>query len=118
FYDEIFRHPEAARVITGGQPQLQRLHGTLYQWLEQLLCGPYDEAYMMRRWKVGHRHVEVGLAQRYTGLALARVRSGLTAAVREEWVGSPEDLGATLDSLHKLLDLDHALIQDAYEYEH
>lgn len=118
FYDEIFRHPEAARVITGGQPQLQRLHGTLYQWLEQLLCGPYDEAYMMRRWKVGHRHVEVGLAQRYTGLALARLRSGLTAAVREEWVGSPEDLGATLDSLHKLLDLDHALIQDAYEYEH
>lgn len=118
FYAEVFRHPEAARVITGGKPQLDRLHRTLREWLQQLLCGPYDESYMVRRWQVGHRHVEIGLAQRFTSLALARLRSGLNACLRKNWPHSPEDLAASLDSLNKLLDLDHALIQDAYEFEH
>ncbi|RIK75901.1 MAG: hypothetical protein DCC67_14645 [Planctomycetota bacterium] len=118
FYAEVFRHPEAARVITGGQPQLERLHRTLFEWLEQLLCGPYDEAYMRRRWQVGHRHVEIGLAQRFTSLALARLRTGLNGCVRAHWLESAAELAAALDALNKLLDLDHALIQDAYEYEH
>jgi hypothetical protein len=29
FYDEIQRHPNAVKVITGGQQQIQRLKGTL-----------------------------------------------------------------------------------------
>jgi hypothetical protein len=71
FYEEIQRHPEAMKVITGGSEQLARLSRTLHAWLAELLSGPYDEAYMARRWKVGHRHVEIGLAQRYASLALA-----------------------------------------------
>lgn len=118
FYAEVFRHPEAARVITGGQPQLERLRSTLHGWLEQLLRGPYDEAYMLRRWQVGHRHAEIGLAQRFTSLALARLRTGLNRCIRRQTGDSFEELAPSLDALNKLLDLDHALIQDAYEFEH
>ena len=64
FYAEIQRHPEAARVIPGGAEQIKRLKVTLREWLAQLLGGQYDAAYMSRRWKVGYRHVEIGLAQR------------------------------------------------------
>jgi PAS domain S-box-containing protein len=118
FYAEIQRHPDAARVITGGAEQIKRLSGTLREWLVQLLAGRYDAAYMARRWKVGHRHVEIGLAQRYTSLALSRLRIGIARCVWNAWTGSNEELLAALSSLNKLLDLDHALIQDAYEFEH
>ncbi len=118
FYAEIQRTPEAARVITGGQAQIERLSLTLRDWLAQLLGGQYDEAYMARRWKVGYRHVEIGLAQRFTSLALSRLRSGIIQVAWAAWPGPPSELAESLASLHKLLDLDHALIQDAYEFEH
>jgi two-component system sensor kinase FixL len=118
FYAEIKRTPEAARVITGGQAQIERLSLTLREWLAQLLGGQYDEAYMARRWKVGYRHVEIGLAQRYTSLALSRLRSGIVSVAWAAWPGAAQELGECLASLHKLLDLDHALVQDAYEFEH
>lgn len=118
FYAEIQRHPEAAQVITGGAEQIERLSRTLREWLAELLGGSYDEAYMGRRWKVGYRHVEIGLAQRYTSLALSRLRRGISWHVWNSWTGTDDGLAAALGSLNKLLDLDHALIQDAYEYEH
>ena len=42
FYAEIEKHPAAARVITGGPAQVERLKGTLVAWLKELLRGPYD----------------------------------------------------------------------------
>jgi truncated hemoglobin YjbI len=77
FYAEIARHPEAYKVFTGGQAQIDRLRGALLSWLRHVLTGPYDRAYVVRRWKVGARHVEIGLAQVYTNAALSRLRDGL-----------------------------------------
>jgi two-component system sensor kinase FixL len=118
FYAEVRRHPEAMCVITGGSEQMVRLSRTLRAWLTDLLAGTYDDEYMARRWKVGYRHVEIGLAQRYASLALARLRAGIIDAVELEWRGEASALHESLASLHKLLDLENALIQDAYEFEY
>jgi two-component system, NtrC family, sensor kinase len=117
FYAEIERHPEAARVITGGREQVERLKGTLIQWLRELLAGRYDEAYVVRRWRVGYRHVEIGLDQVYTNVALSRLRSGLIQAILET-VGNGETADAAICSLNKLIDLDLAIIEDAYQAEY
>src|SRR5262245_4258518 len=66
FYTEIARHPDARNVITGGDEQISRLKQTLRCWLHELLSGRYDADYVHRRWKVGFRHVEIGLNQVYT----------------------------------------------------
>lgn len=118
FYAEIQRHPDAARVITGGPEQIERLSRTLREWLAQLFAGQYDIEYISRRWRVGYRHVEIGLEQRFTSLAISRLRTGIKQAVCSSWQGSSEELAASLASINKLLDLDHALIQDAYEFEY
>jgi len=118
FYDEIGRHPKAGAVITGGQAQIDRLKGSLLKWLQELLSGPYDLDYVVRRWRVGMRHVEIGLDQVYTNVALSRMRAGLFQALGEKWPGSREDLVATLVSLNKLIDLDLAKIEDAYQGEY
>jgi two-component system, NtrC family, sensor kinase len=118
FYEEIDRHPNARKVITGGREQIERLKGTLGQWLRELLSGRYDAAYVARRWRVGWRHVEIGLDQVYTNVALSRLRSGLLHALDAAWSGGAEDYRATSRAFNKLLDLDLAIIEDAYQAEH
>jgi signal transduction histidine kinase len=118
FYAEIERHPNAHRVITGGQPQVERLKGSLLRWIRELLSGPYDREYVRRRWQVGWRHVEIGLDQLYTNVALSRLRNGLIGALGVCWPGDRNGLVATVQSLNKLLDLDLAKIEDAYQAEY
>ncbi|HEY7428023.1 MAG TPA: protoglobin domain-containing protein [Gemmataceae bacterium] len=118
FYDEIGRHPNARKVITGGQAQINRLKGTLIQWLRELLAGRYDQQYVARRWQVGWRHVEIGLEQVYTNAALSRLRLGLMRALHDNWQGDVRELQETVRALNKLLDLDLAIIEDAYQAEY
>jgi signal transduction histidine kinase len=118
FYDEIERHPEARKVITGGAGQIQRLKGTLTGWLRELVSGRYDAAYVARRWQVGWRHVEIGLSQVYTNVALSRLRTGLLRVLDAGWAGPAEEFRATARALNKLLDLDLAIIEEAYQSEY
>jgi len=118
FYAEIERHPGARKVITGGQPQIARLKGTLVQWVRELLGGRYDADYVLHRWRVGWRHVEIGLDQVYTNVALSRLRMGLVRSLQERWQGDQWQLRETVGSIHKLLDLDLAIIEDAYQSEY
>jgi len=117
FYREIQRHEGARRVITGGLDQIERLKQTLAGWLDQLFSGKYDSDYIIYRWKVGYRHVEIDLDQIYVASAFSRIRSSLTGALIDGWDGSHEQLWATVISLQKLLDLDEALMTDAYQAE-
>lgn len=118
FYAEIARHPEAHKVFTGGQTQIDRLKGSLLTWLRDLLTGPYDRDYVVRHWRVGARHVEIGLDQVYTNVALSRLRDRLVEHIGESFVGDRIALVATIRSLNKLLDLDLAKIEDAYQSEY
>lgn len=118
FYEEIDRHPEARKVITGGSEQIARLKGTLIAWLKELFSGVYDAEYVQRRSNVGRRHVEIGLQQIYTNAAVSRLRKGLVRFVGRAWHGSASDLAAAIDSLNRLLDLDLAIIEDAYQAEY
>jgi signal transduction histidine kinase len=115
FYDQIERHPSALKVITGGKAQIERLKSTLLRWVRELLSGQYDEDYVDRRWRVGFRHVEIGLDQVYTNVALSRLRSGLCRVLQDHWIGDAAACKETVRSLNKLLDLDLAIIEEAYQ---
>jgi transcriptional regulator with PAS, ATPase and Fis domain len=118
FYEEIQRHPRAAQVISGGQEQVNHLKATLRQWLRQLLTGPYDNEYVLLRSDIGRRHVAIGLEQVYVNAALSRLRNGLCQQLHATWEGSLEEFRCTVESLNKLLDLDLAIIEDAYQTEY
>ena len=90
----------------------------LLAWLRELLTGPYDRDYVARRWQVGARHVEIGLDQVYTNAAMSRLRDGLVRHLGESWAGDRDGLVAAIRSLNKLLDLDLAKIEDAYQAEY
>ena len=118
FYAEIELHPDARKVITGGAAQTSRLKEKLHEWLHELLSGQYDREYVQRRWRVGQRHVEIGLNQIYTNAALSRLRRGLQRALEAAWQGTTSELLACRDALNMLLDLDLAIVEDAYQTEY
>jgi PAS domain S-box-containing protein len=118
FYAQIQRHSPTRELITGGAAQVERLKQTLREWLAQLLAGRYDEQYVQRRWRVGRKHVEIGLDQIYTTAALARLRGGMLRWLHAEWKGGAGDLALAAAALHRVLDLDLAMIADAYQFEH
>lgn len=118
FYAEIDRHPEARRVLVGGAAQVARLKQSLRAWLDRLLHGPYDREYVASRFRVGARHVEIGLDHVYAAAALSRVRSLLAVHVAADWTGAREALTATLTSLHRLIDLDATIVEEAYHAAH
>ncbi len=117
FYETLQADPATARILDGSQEQIERLKNSLRGWLTELLNGPYDAAYVTRRWHVGHRHAKIGLLQMHTHAALSRLRSGMTAYLASHWPHEPRELPDTLESLNRLLDLDLAIIGDAYEGE-
>ena len=118
FFEEVDRHPNARRVITGGRQQILAIREVLAAWLRDLFCSEYDRDFVEKRWKAGARHVDVGLEQTYTSAALARLRKGIGRAVQTSWQDDSELLFKTLESLNMLLDMDLAIIQDAYEDEY
>jgi signal transduction histidine kinase len=118
FYAEIERHPDARHVITGGAEQINRLKKSLKNWLAELFSGQYDQEYVERRWRVGYRHVEIGLNQVYTNTALSRLRRGILAVIEQDWKGPISEILTVRASLNTLIDLDLAIIEDAYQTEY
>jgi PAS domain S-box-containing protein len=117
FYAEIQRHPDALRVISGGQEQIARLMKSLRAWLAETLQCHSDPDYLERRWNIGLRHVKVGLDRAYTSVAMARLRAGVTRILRDSFGHSPEQMYQLVDSFNKLFDLELTIIQNAYQAE-
>jgi signal transduction histidine kinase len=117
FYDQIAEHPEAGRVITGGPKQTDRLKKTLQGWAHRLFAGPYDEDYAAERYKIGVRHVSIGLPQRYMTSSMGVIRDHLQEALAAEAPADPVQLEKTKRALDKILNLDLNLMCESYFQE-
>jgi PAS domain S-box-containing protein len=118
FYAEIKKHPDALRVITGGEAQIARLMESLKAWLRESLSGRSDVEYVTRRWNIGLRHAEIGLNPAYTSAAMSRLRNGIVDILATANLYSPFEFQQLVQSFNKLLDLDLSVIQDAYQTEY
>ncbi len=117
FYATILSEPSAAAALRGDEQQVARLKLTLERWLAELFVGTYDQSFLKNRWMVGWRHVKIGLPQVWTATAMSRMRDRLLNALASHWTGSFEDHQKLSSSISRLMDLDLALIQDAYHTE-
>ena len=119
FYAEIDRHPDARKVITGGQAQIERLKGTLVQWLRELFSGTLRRR--LRRPALAGRlaacrdRARAGLHQ---CRAVAAPDRAAPYSLQRGWQGDAAALKETIRALNKLLDLDLAIIEDAYQGEY
>jgi PAS domain S-box-containing protein len=110
FYERIREHEEAHAVFSGEQ-QIERLQRSLVRWMNRLLSGTYDDAYVEQTLAIGRMHVRVGLPQRYMFTAMALIRVALEAVAEQE-LG--DDSPRVRSALTRLLDLELATMLESY----
>ncbi|MFK7930377.1 MAG: protoglobin domain-containing protein [Myxococcota bacterium] len=109
FYDEIQRHSTSNSVLEG-PAQVERLKVSLRRWLREVFEGPHDANYAARRRKIGHRHVQVGLPDRYMYSAMHLIQAEITDILRDQL----DDPDPVVDSLRKVCSMDLALMTGTY----
>lgn len=109
FYAEIERHL-GSRAVMSGPAQIERLKGSLRVWLREVFRGPHDDFYAVRRQRIGHRHVEVGLPDRYMYTAMHLIQAEVSEVLLRE-LDEPTE---TLASFRKVCSIDLALMTGTY----
>ena len=89
FYERILAHEGARTALVGGESQVGHLKVTMDAWLDQLLGGPWDEAYWEQRYRIGRVHVRIGLPQHYMFGAMNVHRTGLARIAYERFHADP-----------------------------
>src|SRR5262249_2528439 len=97
----------------GGEAQIARLRLTLQHWARGLFAGVYDNAYANERFRIGYRHVQIGLPQRYV-ISAMHVVSHFLRGVLDREIDDVDRRRQALDSLDRIIILDLALICETY----
>jgi two-component system, NtrC family, sensor histidine kinase HydH len=125
FYDAIQKSLGASAAITGGNAQVERLKGTLRQWLEGVVGGTYDADYLAQRSRIGRVHVKVGLDQRYMFSAMNLLREGLHRAFHDalETGGAaaawpPERRRLAHRAINRICDIELAIMLESYREDY
>src|SRR5437773_1462928 len=96
-----------------GPEQVAGLRSTLIDWMSSGLLGPYDEAFCASRSRIGHRHVEIGLAQHHVIAGMSAIRRAYRDVIVDAYPHA--EAHAVGRSVDKLLDLELALLLRDYE---
>lgn len=114
FYARILEYEGARTALEGGESQVGHLKGTLQIWMDQLLRGPWDEAYYALRCRIGRMHVRIALPQHYMFGAMNILRREFNALIDEHYRDRPQELAAMRMALSKILDLELAIMLHTY----
>jgi signal transduction histidine kinase len=112
FYAAILRHPNARAVFSERVSLMNRLKGLLREWIEDLFSGRYDDAYFDSRCQIGRTHVRVELPQHYMFTSMTVIRLALIQAIWK--LGPPATYARHLNAVHKILDLELAIMNQTY----
>jgi signal transduction histidine kinase len=114
FYERVLEHDDARAALQRGERQVGHLKITLTQWLHELFDGPWDDAYVRRRERIGRVHVLINLPQHFMVTAMnvvrQRLREHLSATIDE----SSDEGHASRDALQRILDIDLAIMLHTY----
>ena len=117
FYRVILEHADA-RAVFADTAQIERLKLSLAEWMKRLLNGPFDAASFELATRIGRRHVEVGLPQRYMPLAMNRLRRGLVElALTTKW-REPGAASRVVAAVEKACDLELTFMLESYAEMH
>ncbi|ATB48528.1 sensor histidine kinase [Corallococcus macrosporus] len=114
FYDRILEHEGARQALEGGESQVGHLRGTLQGWMDQLLRGPWDEAYYALRCRIGRMHVRIALPQHYMFGAMNVLRQEFNGLIDAAYLEQPDALRDARKALGKILDLELAIMLHTY----
>ncbi|WP_214851253.1 globin-coupled sensor protein [Exiguobacterium sp. s193] len=113
FYAELVRVPELKQLIEQ-HSTLERLKGTLATHILQMFEGKITDAYIEVRQRIAHRHVQIGLQNKWYIAAFQNVLNVFNDQVKQcAW---PElEKMKILHSVGKLFNLEQQIVLTMYE---
>jgi signal transduction histidine kinase len=114
FYARILEYPPARAVLERGESSVGRLKHTLVAWMDTLFRGPWDEAYLDHRARIGRVHVRIGLPQHYMFGAMNVLRRELSARISQLVPPESAEHHVAQDALSRMLDLELAIMLQTY----
>jgi signal transduction histidine kinase len=114
FYEAALGNQGSAAVISGPE-QIERLRGTLIEWMASGLLGPYDDKFYEKRSRIGRRHVQIGLAQHFMFTAMNVVRTAYIDKITELY--PLEQACDLVRAVNKLLDIELAVMLRHYQLD-
>jgi PAS domain S-box-containing protein len=113
FYDRLYNH-EPARVVFTGPEQVERLKGTLCNWMAELFAGPWDEEYFEKRSRIGRVHVRIGLPQRYMFGAMTVIRLWFEDILHDHFANDLDGMRRARRAIDRILDLELAMMMETF----
>jgi signal transduction histidine kinase len=114
FYARILEHEGARTALEGGESQVGHLKGTLEIWMDQLLRGPWDEAYFELRCRIGRMHVRIALPQHYMFGAMNVLRQEFNELIDEHYREQPSEQTVVRRAFSKIVDMELAIMLHTY----
>jgi len=114
FYDHLEKFDRAREILYAKQGRVEALKGHLVKWLIGLADGSYGEAYHQERYRIGVRHVEVGLEPRYVIAAMSFCRAMAAPMIEAEYADDPKKNARWL-ALDKVMDIDLNIMLQSYD---
>lgn len=111
FYGSLLQDKEAQAILDAESGRLERLRQYLRLWVDLLFCGEYDQAYFEQRARIGRTHVRVNLPQHLMFFGMSVIRRELVRVISEARLPNADVVTC---AVHKLLDLELAVMNDSY----
>ena len=111
FYQVLQADSQTRSVLESNQRHVGSLRETLNIWLHELFGGHYGTDYFEHRCRIGRKHVLVNLPQHYMFTAMNVIRLDLAERIS---MLDPEASTRRLAALHKILDLELAVMNETY----
>lgn len=112
YFFDVFCGIPATKTILEGEKSPGILKRTWSSWFEAFFSSDFDDAFLGWLWRIGVRHVEVNLDQRFSNLGFAIIRQFCHAIVHRD---VPLHMkGTILSIIDKLLDLSVLVETSAY----
>ncbi len=115
FYAQLEQNSHAHALLHAEDGRVERLKGHLSRWLLSLADGTYGSDYFDERYRIGHRHVEVGLEPRYVIAAMSFCRATAVNHIIETEYADDAQRGARARALNKIMDIDLNIMLQSYD---
>ncbi len=115
FYDHLQQFEHLNAILNGEPGRVERLKEHLKQWLLTLSDGTYGDAYYERRYRIGKRHVEVGLEPRYVMAAMAFCRAHAARLIVNGEYAADAQKEARARALNRVMDVDLNIMLQSYD---
>ncbi|MCA9981399.1 MAG: hypothetical protein KDD89_11210 [Anaerolineales bacterium] len=114
FYANLDQHDSLRNLLDAKEGRREKLGVHLRAWILSLATGTYDASYLERRYRIGERHVEVGLDPRWVIGAMSFCRGMVAPMMAEEFSDTAVRLPREM-ALNKVMDLDLNIMLQSYD---